>query len=366
MSSDDTNRLKSQIRGVFEGGGYVFATKAANIARDAGFTNPARLASNENPFGISDAAVNAAKEALDSGNRYPDETADSLVKALAQYHADCGVKLNVVTGVGMDGVIENVIRTFISAGDKVVVSTPTFSFYNLAVTAQGGVVQNVRRREDFTVGVPEFVGACRGAKIAFLCSPNNPTGTITPVEDIEEILKGLLKEGCMLFLDNAYVDFCDTDYRRLMKDYDNLIIGRTMSKAFGLAGMRVGYAFVPDWYLPYYKRAQTPFALNNISIAAAVGALSDREFVRRYVNHVKEWRDAFGAGLKYKVYPAGANFVMIDVAPQKSDDVVAKLAKKGVIVRSCASFPTLGDTFIRVSIGDSWENEMFLKAMNEI
>ena len=153
----------------------------------------------------------------------------------------------------------------------------------------------------------------------------------------------------MLFRsDNAYVDFCDTDYRRLMKDYGNLIIGRTMSKAFGLAGMRVGYAFVPDWYLPYYKRAQTPFALNNISIAAAVGAIGDREFVSRYVNHVKEWRDAFEAGLKkYRMYPAGANFVMIDVAPQKSDDVVVKLAKKGVIVRSCASFPTLVDTFIR-------------------
>ncbi|MBN2735053.1 MAG: histidinol-phosphate transaminase [Methanomicrobiaceae archaeon] len=351
--------MRHLIRDLFEKEGYVFATRAMDIAKKAGFENPARLASNENPMGPSKKAVLSAELSLNDSNRYPDETAKSLVNALKEYHGD----YHIVTGVGMDGVIENVIRTFIDCKDKVCVSTPTFSFYNLAVSAQGGEVVNVRRNEDFSVDCDEFIKGCSGAKLAFLCTPNNPTGTVTPVSDIEYILNSI---DCMLFLDNAYVDFCDTDYRDLVKKYDNLIIGRTMSKAFGLAGMRVGYAFVPLWYEPYYLRAQTPFALNSVSIAAAIGAISDDEYVSDYLLHVKEWRNRFETESGYRVCPSGANFVMMDVAPLKGDAAVSELAKKGVIVRSCASFPTLGDSYIRVSIGESWENELFLKAIKEI
>lgn len=351
--------MKHLIRDIFEKEGYVFATSAADIAREAGFLNPARLASNENPKGPSSMAVMKAQESLQSSNRYPDETAKSLVNALKEYHGD----YRIVTGVGMDGVIENTIRTFVNCKDKVCISTPTFSFYGLAVAAQGGVVANVRRNDDFSVDCDSFIKGCGGAKLAFLCTPNNPTGTVTPVSDIEYILENI---DCMLFLDNAYVDFCDTDYRGLINRYDNLIIGRTMSKAFGLAGMRVGYAFVPSWYEPYYTRAQTPFALNSVSIAAATGALSDKKYVSDYLSHVKSWRGRFENESGYSVSPSGANFVMIDVSPLKSDEAVARLAKRGVIVRSCASFPTLGESFIRVSIGESWENELFLKAIKEI
>ena len=351
--------MKHLIREIFEKEGYVFATKAADIAKEAGFKNPARLASNENPNPPSPKAIESAKVAAEDLNRYPDETAGSLKIALKKYHGD----FNIVTGVGMDGVIENVIRTFVDCNDKVCVSTPTFSFFNLAISAQGGKVINLRRNDDFSVDPVSFVNGCKDAKLAFLCTPNNPTGTVTPVSDIEYILENI---DCMLFLDNAYVDFCDTDYRILMKNHDNLIIGRTMSKAFGLAGMRVGYGFVPDWYEPYYLRAQTPFALNSVSLAAATGALSDEEYVSGYISHVKMWRSRFENESKYPVYPTGANFVMVDVSPMKSDDAVIKLAERGVIVRSCASFPILGDNYIRVSIGESWENELFLKAIKEI
>ncbi|MBP2134565.1 histidinol-phosphate aminotransferase [Methanomicrobium sp. W14] len=352
--------MKNLIRKVFEDGGYVFATNALVIAKNAGFENPARLASNENPKSPSKYAVEEAVKSLDSLNRYPDETAEAFVGALNDYH---GQGYNIVTGVGMDGVIETVVRTLVDCKDKVCISTPTFSFYGLSVRAQGGEAVNVRRENDFTVDCDRFIERCKGAKFAILCTPNNPTGTVTPVADIEYILKRI---DCMLFLDNAYVDFCDTDYRPLMEKYDNLIIGRTMSKAFGLAGMRVGYAFVPEWFMPYFLRAQTPFALNSVAIAAASGALKDREYVRDYLSHVKEWRSRFEKESGYPVYPSGSNFVMIDVSPMKGDDAMRKLAEKGVIVRSCASFPTLGDTFIRVSVGDDWENELFLKSIKEI
>ncbi|WOF15374.1 histidinol-phosphate transaminase [Methanoplanus sp. FWC-SCC4] len=351
--------MRQLIRQIFKSEGYVFATKAADISKKAGYLKPARLASNENPSAPSKKALKQAEEALYSGNRYPDESGRALKDALVSYHGD----YRFVTGVGMDGVIENVIRTIVECGDKVVVSTPTFSFYRLAVEAQGGVVENIKRRDDFSVDTDEFIKACKGAKLAFLCSPNNPTGTVTPVPDIEKILSSI--DG-ILFLDNAYIDFCDTDYRLLMKNHDNLIIGMTMSKAFALAGMRVGYAFVPEWYEPYYIRAQTPFNLNCVSMAAATGALLDGEYVSDYVSEVSEWRERFINESGYPVCQSGANFVMIDVSPMTGDEAVEKLAGLGVIVRSCVSFPMLGDSYIRVSIGEPWENEMFLKAVKEI
>jgi len=351
--------MRHLIRECYSAGGYVFATKAVNIAREAGHKKIARLASNENPYPPSPEAVRMAEEALSDVNRYPDEHMSDLSDALKRYHGD----FTFVTGVGMDGVIETVIRTLIKPGDRVSISTPTFSFYNLAIQAQGGESVYIRREEDFGVDVEKFIEGSCGTKLSFLCSPNNPTGTTTSVKDIELILKEI--EG-ILFLDNAYVDFADVDYRPLVKKYDNLILGRTMSKAFSLAGLRVGYAFIPEWYKSYYMRAETPFALNSVSAAAAAGALSDRDHVKRILDHVRVWREKFINETKFPAYPSGSNFVLFDVAPLTGEEALELLAKKGVVVRSCTSFPDLGNHYIRVNVGDTWENELFLTEIEKI
>ncbi|MCQ8894698.1 MAG: histidinol-phosphate transaminase [Methanolinea sp.] len=349
----------SLVRDCYRSGGYVFAPSPATLQDRHAITRIARLASNENPDPPSPRAIEMAVAALSQANRYPDEHVTGLVRALREYHGP----YNFVVGVGMDGVIETILRTLVAAGDRVVVSTPTFSFYRLAAIGQGAEVREVLRRKDFSVDITRFLKEAQAAKVAFLCSPNNPTGTVTSCSEVEEILGAM--EG-VLFLDNAYVEFCYEDYRPLMKKYDNLIIGRTMSKAFSLAGLRVGYAFVPDWIVPCYSRAATPFSLNSVSAAAAIGALQDPAHVARARDRVFGLRKMVTERCRFPVTPSGANFVLVDVSPRTGREVSEELATKGVLVRSCESFPGLGDQYIRVSIGEEWEMELFISEINRL
>jgi histidinol-phosphate aminotransferase len=131
-----------------------------------------------------------------------------------------------------------------------------------------------------------------------------------------------------------------------------------------LAGLRIGYAFVPAWLQPFYMKASTPFTVNSVSAAAAAAALADRDHALRYISQVKKWRKRFTDQVNYPVLPSDANFVMIDVTPHTGDAMVEILARKGVIVRSCRSFTGLADHYIRVSVGRDWENELFISAID--
>jgi len=339
--------------------GYVFARKAEDIAREYGISKIARLASNENPEPLSPAALAAAEDVLRTVNRYPDERVNILMNALRAYYGD----FHFVTGVGMDGVIETIIRTLVEPGETVAISTPTFSFYALAAMGQGANVINVPREADFSVDCGKLIEAAKDAKVTVLCSPNNPTGNATPVDAIAEILEGI--EG-VLFLDNAYIEFSDYDYLPLMKKHENLVLGRTFSKVYSLAGLRIGYAFTPRWLPPWYHRAGTPFAVNSVSAAAAAAALPEKERADRYIAQVKRWRTRFTDEVKFPVLPSDANFVMIDVAPHTGDEVVETLARKGVVIRSCRSFAGLPDHYVRVSVGEDWENELFIGEINKL
>jgi len=339
--------------------GYVFAKKAEDIAREYGIDRIARLASNENPEPLSPAALAAAEAALKTVNRYPDERVNVLMNGLRSRYGD----YHFVTGVGMDGVIETIIRTLVEPGEQVAISTPTFSFYALAAMGQGAEVITVPRELDFSVDTKKLIRAAKTAKITVLCSPNNPTGNATPIDAVEEILEGI--EG-LLFLDNAYVEFSGIDYLPLMKKHENLVLGRTLSKVYSLAGLRVGYAFTPRWLPPWYQRAGTPFTVNSVSMAAAAAALTDQAHAERYIAQVKTWRKRFLEEVNLPVLPSDANFVMIDVAPKKSDEVVEELARHGVVVRSCRSFSGLEDHYIRVSVGEDWENELFVRVINSL
>jgi histidinol-phosphate aminotransferase len=339
--------------------GYTYAKKAGDIAREYGIGRIARLASNENPEPLSPQALAAAEEALRGVNRYPDERVNVLMQALRLHYGD----YHFVTGVGMDGVIETIIRTLAEPGEKVAISIPTFSFYALAAMGQGAEVVTVPREADFSVDPKKLVRAAKNAKITVLCTPNNPTGNATSPDVVREILEGI--EG-LLFLDNAYVEFAGTDYLPLMKKHENLVLGRTFSKVHSLAGLRIGYAFTPRWLPPWYQRASTPFTVNTVSMAAAAAALPDTAHAERYIDLVKRWRKRFVHEVNYPVLPSDANFVMVDVAPHTGDGMVEELARRGVVVRSCRSFTGLEDHYIRVSVGEEWENERFVQEINSV
>ena len=346
------------VRECYRSGGYIYARRPGEGGSPPE-VQTARLASNENPRPPSPIAIEMGCLALREANRYPDERNDLLVEALIRHHGP----FQFVTGVGMDGIIETVIRTLVDPGDRVAISVPTFSFYGLAAMAQGARVVNIPRKADFSVDTRAFIRKAGKAKVSFLCTPNNPTGTVTPPEQVEEVLASI---PGLLFLDNAYVEFSGLDYRPLLSRYENLILGRTMSKAFSLAGLRVGYAFVPEWLVPCYHRAATPFTLNSVSAAAAAGALQDTGHLREAVARVKRWREVMEAECRYPVTPSGANFLMVDVAPRSGSEMAGVLAARGVLVRSCESFPGLAPHYIRVSIGEDWENEQFLREINRL
>ncbi|HXW98827.1 MAG TPA: aminotransferase class I/II-fold pyridoxal phosphate-dependent enzyme [Methanomicrobiales archaeon] len=351
--------MRRSARRCFSEGSYVYATEAAEIARRSGIEPVARLASNENPFPPPPAVLDAAMLALRGVNRYPPEVPRSLLDALKRNHGE----YHFAAGAGMDGVIETILRVLVDPGERVVVATPTFSFYGVAARGQGAEVVSVRREKDFSVNPEEFARVMEDAPLGFICSPNNPTGNATPPDEIAGLLESF--DG-VLFLDNAYVDFSDLDYRPLVKEYDNLVIGRTLSKIHGLVGLRIGYAFLPGWLEEPYRRAQTPFAVSSVAAAAAEAALGEGERSGAYLDHVRTWRDRFSREIAHRVFPSEANFVLVDVAPGTSDEATRALASRGVVVRSCRSFPDLEDHYIRVSIGEDWENERLISEINRL
>ncbi|MDR2855792.1 MAG: histidinol-phosphate transaminase [Methanomicrobiales archaeon] len=339
-------------------GGYAFAQSPEELEKS--FGKPvARLASNENPFGPSPAVFDALKHSLSDVHRYPDQEVKQFQNALRSLYGS----YSFVIGAGMDGVIETVIRVIIEPGDKVVIIEPTFSFYKIATEAYHGSVCSVSLRDDFSVDPEAVIQASQGAKLTFLCTPNNPTGTTISQETIEKIAESI--DG-LLFLDNAYGEFSEvllTPFD-LMKKYDNLVIGRTMSKLYGLAGLRIGYAAVPDWFLPFYEKAATPFAVPVLSARAAIAALLDQKYAQEVRTHIMRWRDYIMQESPLSIVPSSSNFCLIDISPKTGEEAAQFFAERGILVRSCDSFSGLEPHYIRVSIGRDMECERLLEVLH--
>lgn len=199
----------------------------------------------------------------------------------------------------------------------------------------------------------------------FLCSPNNPSGNTVSEEDARSILESV---NVIVFIDEAYADFSENNLAGLVREYDNLIIGRTFSKAFGLAGMRMGYAVVPEWICREYMKVMTPFSVDVLSIAGGIAALKDTDHLRKSIETVKKGRIQLtqGLGRLCKVYPSDANFIMIDVSPRTAAEVSVSLLEKGIIVRDCTSFRGAGKSLIRITVGTEGQNEKVIDALGHI
>lgn len=322
-----------------------------------------KLGSNENVLGSSLKAKIAATLALEKVNIYPEVTSNQLSKKIkAKYKLK---NVEVVVGNGMDHIFEMIARLFLNNGDETIISVPTFSCYELATIWAGAKPRFVPLlKENYQLNVPKILSLInKKTKMIFICSPNNPTGNLMKTEDIKKILDSTDK---IVFLDEAYIEFGGKSLIKWIEKYPNLIIGRTFSKIYGLAGYRVGYAFIHKSLADYYLNSITPFVVSRPGQAAALSALDDDDFVNKSIKMVEEGKEFYQrefSKTKVKFLPSDANFIAINTTPIKAKVIATKLLEEGIITRECSSFGFGGDKILRITIGTREQNERVLEAL---
>ena len=309
------------------------------------------MSRNENPYGPSPKVWDALREV--QLHRYPDSR--PFLDALSDYAGY--PKENIVAGAGMDEVITTVARLFLGKEDKALIPIPTYSLYSLAVKLCGANPVYQQRQKGFEVdrGIPE------GIKMIFLCSPNNPTGNAISEETVRTIVEST---NAIVFLDEAYAEFADRSLHGLVDEYENLVVGRTLSKAFGLAGLRLGYAIAPEWIAEQYRRISPLFGISGLSLAAGVAALEDVEYMKCSVSKIRSERERIQSRIE-GTDPSQGNFLYIET-PKRSMEITKSLLERGIIVRDCSPMPGAGENHIRVTVGTAELNERFLEAYSSI
>ncbi len=338
----------------------------SELAREMGLDEAkiVKLASNENPRGIGPRTRAAIDAALADIARYPDGNGYELKQALAaRYGVDMSM---IVLGNGSNDVLELMALAFLGPGRAAVMSQHAFAVYPLATQARGARSIVVRAR-NFGHDLEAMAKAVDDETyVVWVANPNNPTGTFARPDEMEAFLRRV-PERVLVVLDEAYNEYLSADLRadsvKWLKRHPNLIITRTFSKAYGLAGLRVGYALAHASVADIMNRVRQPFNVNSIALAAATAALDDMEFVARsFAENLQGMRQieegARGLGLDF--IPSHGNFITVKVG--KAADIYKRLLKRGVIVRPVGGAYELPE-HLRVTIGTAQENERFLAAL---
>jgi histidinol-phosphate aminotransferase len=338
----------------------------SELAREMGLEERSivKLASNENPRGIGPRTRAAIEAAIGEIARYPDGNGFELKQALARrYHVDMGA---IVLGNGSNDLLELMALAFLGPGRAAVFSQHCFAVYPLATQARGAR-SIVAPAKKFGHDLEAMAKAIDDETyVVWIANPNNPTGTFARHEEIEAFLKRV-PERVLVVLDEAYNEYLPAELRgdsvKLLKRHPNLVITRTFSKAYGLAGLRVGYALAHPSVADVMNRVRQPFNVNSVALTAARAALDDMEFVARSyaenlqgLRHLEEGSSALG--LDY--IPSHGNFLTIKVG--KAGDIYKRLLRRGVIVRPVGGGYGLPE-HLRVTIGTAEENERFLSAL---
>ncbi|WNY27868.1 Histidinol-phosphate aminotransferase [Methanimicrococcus stummii] len=369
-SKDYTSLLNDSVSNVPE---YVPGKTTSQIAAEYGL-NPdsiIKLNANENPLGPSEKVIATIQKEAENASLYPTADVSNLRRALTAY-TGFPIENIVASGPGMDSLIDALNKLFIGAGDEVIVPVPTFTYYGISAASLGGVCVDVNLKPDYSLDVDSILNAVtEKTKIIWLCSPNNPTGNIIAAGDVRKLAENTKS---IIFIDEAYVEFSNAgSLSNLVKEYENIVIGRTFSKAFGLAGMRLGYVIAPDWIASALLRVLPPFAVSILAEAAAIAAIEDIEYLESGVAMVKEERekliDAISKNTPYKVYPSEGNFIIADVSPKTSKEAVDEFLRNGILIRSCDSFQNIGKNTVRITVGTPEMNQkviqMFEKFANQ-
>lgn len=324
--------------------------------------NVVRLDWNESPFGLSPRAQ-AAYESFTSGNRYPDFNQERLIAALAHYMGTSPDR--VVAGAGLDDVFSTLASATINPGDEVIISDPTFGVYRSLFGLHGATIRNVPLgpAPHFALNPDAILQTINErTKLVIICNPNNPTGTLFPVSDIEQIVQ---HAPSLVAIDEAYAEFSGVSHLELANRYDNVILFRTLSKFAGLAGYRCGYGVFPTVLMPWIRTATPPFCnLSAVTAAVAIASLEDIDILYGNVRHLVDQRELLINKLNafpgMTAFPSHANFILVDIASPSATGIARHLAAHGVFVRHFPSERYGLQKCLRVSIGSDADNLRFL------
>ena len=310
-----------------------------------------KLGSNENPWGPSPKAMEAIKNEIKSINRYP----ESQLKEL-----------------GADEIIDVLAKTFIDDGDEFIVPLPSYMYYEYLLQQYGA--HPVYAKWDLDKNELDvdsiFEAITDKTKMIFLCSPNNPTGTLIDKEVLSDIASK--NPEILIVVDEAYFEYSEVTNKDLINEYDNIFIIRTMSKVLGLAGMRIGYGLACPEIIEYMHRIKPVFSLTRLSFVAALNTFQDRQYIAESIEKGIESRqylyDELSKIDSLNVFPSKSNFMLIGIKDTgfTASELALELMKRGIIVRDCTSFKGLDEYWIRISICTLEEDKKFIDIIKEV
>jgi len=324
-----------------------------------------RMMVNENPLPPSEKVLQAVVEAAKLGNRYPDNGPRLRAKIAKRY--DLGPE-NVYLSHGSSEIIDMIMRLFVSPGDEVVLPNPTFSLYGIRARAVGGKVVPVDMRPDLQYDVPAMLRAVTPrTKVIIVCTPNNPTGDFIPDEDLMKIVE----LGIPTLVDEAYLEFHPERESKapLIRKYNHVVVAHTFSKAYGMAGIRFGYALADEQLIGYFRDMQIPWNVSLLSLAAAEAAWDEEEELRRKAAYNNAGVDYLCKELAkipgLKPYYSHGNYVLVDAtdAGVTGKEIVDYVFERdGIMLKAFA--PLRGRTgFFRISLGTHEENSLCVQAI---
>jgi histidinol-phosphate aminotransferase len=298
-------------------------------------------------------------------NRYPSASADRLREKLVEEYVNTVGSKNIILGNGSDELIEMIIKTFAQSDEKVMAMKPSFSMYSISAQSVNIGVVEIPLKEDFSLDIDQINAQISNVKVMFICNPNNPTGNLVSKEEIKKILEFF--DG-ILVVDEAYIEFAGLEYSVAdwVKTYPNLIVLRTFSKAWGLAGIRLGYA-IADWRLiSQIQKIKPPFNVNRITQEVGYQALNQVDKMFDFVRKVNDLKKNLEAALKkmgLKLLPTKTNFILLRIP--SATQVYKNLANKGLIIRDRSKLPLLSDV-LRITVGSEEENRKLIKLLKQI
>jgi len=347
---------------------YVPGKPIEEVEREFGIKQVIKLASNENPLGPSPKAVEALKSKIKDIYMYPDGSCYYLKGAIAQKLG--AEEENILVGNGSDEIIKLISEAYLYPGDEVIIPKPSFSEYEFGAKVMGGKCV-FSPLKDFRIDLFDMLEKLTSkTKMIYVCNPNNPTGTIVYREEVEQFLNEV-PDHILVIFDEAYYEYVtDSHYPQtvnyVLEGRPNVVVLRTFSKIYGLAGLRVGYAVGPSSVIADVDRVREPFNVNMLAQAAAVAALEDEEHVKRSFEINNEGKsflyDKFEKlGIKY--WPTEANFIWADIG-KNVKEVFQEMLRKGVIIRTGDIFGY--NTFVRITIGTPEQNKRLIEVLEEV